>query len=1194
MRYRILGPLEVLDAEGRSVPLGGRRERVLLAALLLEANRVVSCDRLIDAVWGESPPKTAANALQVHISKLRKTLAASSGTGSPLHTQAPGYVLRTSPGELDLEHFEEQAAASHPDDGPAGLSARLAEALALWKGDVLEGLETNAFGRSDVARLEELRVSVLERRIEADLALGRHAELVGELEALVHTHPLREGLRGQLMIALYRSGRQADALGVYRHTRQVLTEELGIDPSPALQALELAILNQSSELEVFSDTTAAARRPSAPVTLASTRIPLAGRLAVHPPVGVVGRESELQVIADAYKRVDGGGGRELLLISGEAGLGKTTLAAEVARVTFDNGACVLFGHCEEDLATPYQLFAEALGHYVTHATEEQLLTHVKAYGSELARLVPALTARIPDLPGSKATDSDTERYLLFAAAVGLLAMVSQHQPVVLVLDDLQWADKGSLLLLRHLTAAEQQVRILILATYRDSELAHTDSLRDTLGVLRRHSGVSRVELGGLDDRAVVSFLEAAAGQTLDDAGVSLAHAVYRETDGNPFFVSEVLRHLSEIGAIYQNAAGRWVAEDSLQTIALPDSVREVIGGRVARLGKEAERVLSLAAVIGRDFDLDVLARATTASEDELLDILDAAAAVALVGELSDTPGRFAFTHALIQHTLYEDLGPTRRTRAHRRVAEALEDLCGHRPGARVGELARHWVAAIQPIDLTKAIYYSRQAGDAALDALAPADALRYYDQAIDLYGQSADPDPVLELDLLIGIGTAKRQMGDPTFRDTLLRASRHAVELADTERLVAAALANDRGTLSTAGAIDLEKVEILETALDRLSTNHADRALVLAALCSELTIGSPLDRRQALAEEALVIAEHEGDDAIVVRVLNHVQIPLAVPHLLDLSLARSADALSRAERVGDPVLLCAAASGRRFVAACAGNIDEVDRCLEIKRPLVEQLDQPFLNWVHTLQRATRALIAGDSEQAEQLATEALQIGTDGGQPDAFIVFGAQMIMVNLWRGTLSDLVPLIEQAISDNPGLPVFVAALALAHAEADRTEETRRLLEGFARMNFDLPLDTTWLTGMIAYADAAIECRDPRFAEPMLNLLAPFADQWLYTDVATSGPVSRSLGDLAAILGQYREADAYFAHSAESSVRVGAKFFAARTDLSWGKMLADRMAPGDIERARELLTEAHSIAATNGYANVERRATAALQLLDA
>ena len=202
-------------------------------------------------------------------------------------------------------------------------------------------------------------------------------------------------------------------------------------------------------------------------------------------------------------------------------------------------------------------------------------------------------------------------------------------------------------------------------------------------------------------------------------------------------------------------------------MALPDSVREVIGARVGRLGPDAERVLSLAAVIGRDFDLDLLARATETSEDDLLDILDAATAAALVRELADTPGRYNFAHALIQHTLYEDLGPTRRARAHRRVAEALEDLCGDRPGARVGELARHWFNATQPIDLAKAIGYSRQAGDAALAALAPADALRYYAQALDLYAQADDPDPIL------GHRPGHRARHRPT-PDRRPRLSRHA------------------------------------------------------------------------------------------------------------------------------------------------------------------------------------------------------------------------------------------------------------------------------------------------------------------------------------------------------------------------------------------------------------------------------------
>ena len=921
----------------------------------------------------------------------------------------------------------------------------------------------------------------------------------------------------------------------------------------------------------------------------SISIPLPGRLAVRPTVGVVGRETELQALADANKRVAGDQVREVLLISGEAGVGKTALVAEAARAALEDGACVLFGHCEEDLATPYQLFAEALNHYVTHAAEDRLLAHVEEYGADLVRLVPALSKRLPELPVSKATDADTERFLLFAAVVRLLAKASEHQPVVLVFEDLQWADKGSLLLLRHLIAAEQVMRVLVIATYRDSELSRTHPLVETLAALHRQSGISRIDLTGLDDTGVVSLMEATAGQAMDDTGVRFAHAVYSETDGNPFFVGEVLRHLSETGAIYQDTAGRWTAQGPPEQIALPESVRVVIGARVGRLGPAAEHVLSVAAVIGRDFDLEVLAHATRISEEELLDILDAAAAVALVRELANAAGRYIFVHALIQHTLYEDLGPTRRARAHRQVAEALEELCGQRPGARVGELARHWFSATQPVDLMKAIEYSHQAADAALIALAPDDALRYYSQALDILAHVDNPDEELGLYLHIGLGTAQRQTGDPRFRDTLLAAARRAADIGDTDRLVAATLANDRGTFSTVDTLDAEKVDTLELALDRLPAERPERALLLAMLCSELTIGSPLDRRKDLADEAIAIAEHSGDDVTIVQVLNHVSLPLAVPSLLEWSVARTSDGLIRAERIGDPLLLCAAASGRRFTAACAGDIVEMDRCFEIKSPLVEQLDQPFLTWVHTLQRATRALIAGDTDEAEKWAMEAFQIAIDGGQPDAAVIFGAQFIMVSLWRGTLGDLIPMIQQTIDDNPGLPVFVAALALAHSEADHVEESSHLLQRFATTGFDLPLDATWLTGMIAYAEAAFELRDPEFAGPIFERLSPFADQWLYTDLTTTGPISRTLGGLATVLRRFGEAESYFSHSAAVSDRVGAKFFAARTELSWGRMLLERRDPGDPERARELLMSAQTSAASHGYGTVARRAASAL-----
>ena len=575
---------------------------------------------------------------------------------------------------------------------------------------------------------------------------------------------------------------------------------------------------------------------------ATAGVPLPARLSVPPPAGVVGREAEIATITAARGRVAGGAGCETLLISGEAGLGKTTLAAEAARTAFGEGCCVLFGHCEEDLATPYQLFAEALTHFVTHAHERQLRACTDQHGAELTRLVPALADRIPGLPPSKATDPDTERYLLFAAVVGLLAALSDLQPVVLVLDDLQWADEGSLLMLRHLATAGQVTRVLILGTYRDAGLAGSHPLTEALAALHRQGRLSRIELAGLDDAGVVALLEAAAGYTLDDAGMSLAHAVHRETDGNPFFVSEMLRHLSETGAIYRDATGRWAAADAMDQMALPESVRVVIGARVGRLGQDAARVLSVAAVIGRDFDLDLLALATGTSEDELLDVLDAAVAVTLVREPPGLAGRYSFAHALIQHTLYEDLGAARRARAHRRVAEALEERFGDHPGARVAELARHWSNAPQPGGLAQAIRYSREAADAALEALAPQDALRYYAQALALPGRTADPDPILALDLTIGLGTAQRQTGDPAYRDTLLGAARQAAELGQTDRLVRAALASDRGFYSTVGAANAANIELLETALASLPADHPDRALVLALLCQELTYGSPLDR----------------------------------------------------------------------------------------------------------------------------------------------------------------------------------------------------------------------------------------------------------------------------------------------------------------------------------------------------------------
>jgi ATP/maltotriose-dependent transcriptional regulator MalT len=412
---------------------------------------------------------------------------------------------------------------------------------------------------------------------------------------------------------------------------------------------------------------------------------------------------------------------------------------------------------------------------------------------------------------------------------------------------------------------------------------------------------------------------------------------------------------------------------------------------------------------------------------------------------------------------------------------------------------------------------------------------------------------------------------------------------------VAAALASDRGFASNVGVIDADKVEMLERALVLLPSDDSERALVLASLCAELTYGSSLERRQALADEAIAIAESSGDDAVMVRVVNHVGYPLHVPPLLEQSLAWSADALLRAERLGDPVLLLWAASGRALAAGHAGDIDEMDRCLEIGGARAEQLDQPQLNWWRGYAFAMRAQIAGNTEAAEQFATEAFEVGTASGQPDAALFFGAQLMVVSSQRGRLAELMPFIERMTFETPAIAPGIAAAMLAQVNVaiDRTDEARHVLEEFAAGNFDLPLDPLWLSGMLVYAQAAVGIGDPKYAGPLFDRLAPWAEQFSTTGVTADGPVSYYLGDLATVLGRFDEADAYFMQAAAFNDRVDAKFFAASTNLAWGEMLAERGAPGDAEQSRELLTNAHAVGAAHGYASVERRAAEALQRLD-
>jgi DNA-binding SARP family transcriptional activator len=361
VEVRVLGPLEVRENDEPLV-LGGAKQRALLAILALHANEVVSSDRLIDELWGAEAPQTAAKSLQVHVSQLRKALEPgrkSGEAGEHLLTRPPGYLLRLDPEQLDAERFKrlaDQGREALAGGDPETAAAKLNEALGLWRGDPLADLTYASFAQSEISRLEGLRLAALEDRIEADLQRGRHGAVIGDLERLISAEPLRERPRGQLMLALYRSGRQAEALDAYGKARSALVDELGIEPGRELRDLQAAILRQDTDL----DLEARGARPSPPAAVTRPDT------APAPAESFVGRESELGELRTAL--VDGGGRMSLFLIAGEPGIGKSRIADEFTTVAQARGAKVFWGRCwEAGGAPPYWPWVQALREYIRTA-----------------------------------------------------------------------------------------------------------------------------------------------------------------------------------------------------------------------------------------------------------------------------------------------------------------------------------------------------------------------------------------------------------------------------------------------------------------------------------------------------------------------------------------------------------------------------------------------------------------------------------------------------------------------------------------------------------------------------------------------------------------------------------------------------------------------------------------------------------
>lgn len=929
----------------------------------------------------------------------------------------------------------------------------------------------------------------------------------------------------------------------------------------------------------------------------ATGVPLPPRLATAHAAAMVGRSAEQGVLAAAWAQARDGQ-RQVVLLSGEPGIGKTRLATETVRSAHADGAVVLLGSCDEDIHLPYQSFVEALRHYVTHAPDEVLAAHVLEHNGELGRLVPELARRVSNLPTPQVAEAETERYLLFDAVAGLLAAASRQQPLVLVLDDLQWAGAPELLLLKHVLrsplfsndsavepsdgAPSSSARLLIIGTYRDSDLTRGHPLTPVLADLRRVDGVQRVALHGLDDNAVVELMESAAGHRLDEPGRALAAALQRETEGSPFFLGEILRHLTESGALVQKG-DRWVFEGDIAGLAIPEGIKEVIGRRLARLSEATNKILSLAAVVGRQFDMALLTRISDGSEDAVLDAMDEAVAAALVAEIPGRGDSFSFSHALIRTTLYEELSDARRARLHRRVGEELEELTGSAPGARIDELAHHWLSATQVADRAKAVGYARQAGDQALANLAFEEAEAHYQRGLGALDARDDKSDELRCDLLLALASAQCRAGSALYRETVAAAVEVARALGDGDRLARAALAHARpgGFMASANIVDEELIALYEEALAGLG--EADsllRARVLGQLATELVYTSERERRHALSRDAVAIARRIGDDAGLGQVLALHLLAISDPFTLAERLELTSELATLAGRLGSSEFAYHAAFHRISADFESGNIEDAERGLAELARLARQLRQPFYVWWSSCGLAALAIMRGDPD-AEAQAFATFEMGMANGQLDAGIVLGVHLVNLRYLQGRNGELIDMVRANVESQPHITAWRTVLARLYTTTDQLAHAREHVAVLATNGFEFPINWGWPGAIAALAEVVTDLDDPASAAIVYEQLRPVAGQAAATSAlgAWSGSFALYCGMLAACLGRTDDAERHFTDALAMNERLGARPYVVRTRRAWASMLLRRNAPGDAERARELIAFGLPEAETLGMA---------------
>jgi len=917
--------------------------------------------------------------------------------------------------------------------------------------------------------------------------------------------------------------------------------------------------------------------------VAEQGVPLPGPLTRTESVGFVGRVDEMDRLWTAWKHGD----KRLVLVSGEPGVGKTRLAAELARRAHGEGATVLFGRCDDELSVPYQPFAEALRTYAHACATADLEAQLGPLGGDVARLVPELADRVTDLSEPLRADPETERYRLFEAIAAFLEGAVDNAPVVLLLDDLHWAAKPTLLMLRHLVRNSEGA-LLVVGTYRDTDLDRRHPLAEALAEFRRDDTVERVALHGLDEGEVTEFVESAADQPLAPEVAELAHAVYAETEGNPFFVGQVLRHLVESGAVVQED-GCWVRTAAADRIGIPEGVREVISRRLATLDDESNDVLAVAAVIGRDFDAELLTEAAQVDSERVLDALETAEQGRLV---EATPGRarFTFVHALVRSTLYDEIATTRRLRLHRRVAQVLEPRAGGDENV-LPSLARHYCEAAALGETEKAIRYATQAAERANANLAYEEAADLYERALSVLEPRSNDERAHRGDLLVALANARSAAGDrDAARGAAHEAAQHGREV-DRPDLLADAVISMGGIRpwTEAGVVDEALVGLCEETLDALPPGDSgSRAMVAARLAGELYfLPSASERRRALTDDAVSMARRLDDPATLAYVLGSAHWGMWAPGRARERLAIAEEILQLGRTAGDRGLELSGAQWAFGDLMELGDTARADEMLAIELTIATELHRPDYLWHAGVHQCTRVLMDGRYEDAAQLADEVHAHGQAAHIETAFQMYGVEQFELTRARGGAEALEPLALAMVEQYPLLPAWRCGLAYLYSMLERPDDVEEQLDILAANGFDdLPTDANWMVGVAILTLACASVGDGERAGRLYDMLLPYGDYFVMSGMPalSTGSAELVLALAAGTTNRWELADEHFARSEERNADSGNFAWLVHGKYEYAVLLARRGDPVDAPRLRGLLRECLAGATEMGMTRVVDR----------